>query len=202
MRYPADQREKTRQRILDAAGIVFRRHGFQAASVDLVMTEAGLTAGAFYAHFKSKDDLFSETLIQALKQGRVVYGKEDDSLQGAARIRAIVARYLSPGHRQIVDRGCAMPPLLSELPRQSPETRQAFQDVFSDIVASLEPHLSQDQPSEKSDQALALLALMIGGLSLSRAVADADLADRILAACRTLVDTVLQHSPVSQSEQS
>lgn len=191
MRYPADQREKTRQRILDAAGIVFRRHGFQAASVDLVMAQAGLTAGGFYSHFKSKDDLFAESFIQSLKAGRVISGKDADPLQGAERIRAIAAKYLHPLHRQLIERGCSMPPLLGELPRQSEETRHAFQNVLKELATSLEPHCSHHQSDGESSQALAILATMIGGLSLARAVADPEFADQILAACRSFIDATL-----------
>ena len=128
MRYGADHKEKTRQRILDAAAVVFRRQGFQAGSVDDVMSEAGLTAGGFYAHFESKDDLFAAALVDTLRQARIVYGKDDEQLEGDERIASIAAKYLSPAHRKQVERGCAMPPLLADLPRQSPATRQAFEE--------------------------------------------------------------------------
>lgn len=63
---------------------MFRRQGFQAGSVDDVMSEAGLTAGGFYAHFESKDDLFAAALVDTLRQARIVYGKDDEQLEGAA----------------------------------------------------------------------------------------------------------------------
>lgn len=200
MRYPPDHREKTRERILNAASVVFKRQGFQAGSVDDVMAEAGLTAGAFYAHFKSKDDLFTEALIRTLSQGRVVYGKDDESLQGKDRIRSIVKKYLSPAHRRLIDQGCPMPPLLGDLPRRSEVTRQAFQDVVSDIAASLSQHLSENQSAETSDEALAVLSLMVGGLSLSRAVSDSQLGDRILTSCRDLIDRLLDQSTSQERE--
>src|SRR4051794_7882832 len=106
MRYPADQKQKTRQRILEAAAVVFRRQGLTAGSVDKIMGEAGLTAGGFYAHFASKEALFTEMLIEALRPARVLSGKADEDVSGAERIQAIVARYLSPAHRRSIDRGC------------------------------------------------------------------------------------------------
>ena len=60
VRYAADRKEKTRDRILGAAGRVFRRQGYHASGVDAVMAEAGLTAGGFYAHFDSKQALLAE----------------------------------------------------------------------------------------------------------------------------------------------
>ena len=65
MRYAADQKAKTRARIVAAAGRVFRREGYHAAGVDKVMAEAGLTAGGFYAHFDSKQALLAEALEHA-----------------------------------------------------------------------------------------------------------------------------------------
>jgi TetR/AcrR family transcriptional repressor of nem operon len=216
MRYSAGHREKTRSRILDAASVVFKRAGFQAGSVDDVMAEAGLTAGAFYSHFKSKDELFAEAFIQTLKNGRLVYGKDDESLAGADRIRAMVAKYLSPAHWRFIDKGCPMPPLLADLPRRSEETRRAFQDVVGEIAATLEPHLSaedlstekgqastgSDQTSKVPDQALALLAVMVGGLSLARAVSDEQFANRILSSCRHLIDTLLDHAQSKTDDRS
>jgi TetR/AcrR family transcriptional repressor of nem operon len=191
MRYPADQKQKTRQRILDAAAVVFRRQGLQAGSVDKIMGEAGLTAGGFYAHFASKEALFTEMLIGALRQGRVITGKEDEDLSGAERIRAIVARYLSPSHRRSIDHGCLMPPLLPELPRAGERAQQAFEEVLGEFASALAPHLPGDDDSPRSDQALALVAVLVGGMTLARAVADEALAGRILTACRHLVDTAL-----------
>lgn len=224
MRYPADHREKTRQRILDAAGIVFRRCGFQAASVDDIMSEAGLTAGGFYAHFKSKDELFADAMIQLLKQGQTLHGQTTGHLEGIHKIRAIVGRYLSEAHRKRIDQGCPLPPLLADLPRQKASTRQAFQQVLLEIVevlngfwspaniesssntaareshvpnAQSSPEHTQDPQSDsvRSDRVLGLLAILIGGISLSRAVVDDALGDRILASCRDLIDEILQHDP-------
>ncbi|MDR3635453.1 MAG: TetR/AcrR family transcriptional regulator [Isosphaeraceae bacterium] len=191
MRYPADHKQKTRQRILDAAAVVFRREGLQAGSVDKVMGEAGLTAGGFYTHFTSKEALFAEMLTEALRQGRVIFGKEDEGLTGSERIRAIVGKYLSPAHRRMIDRGCPMPPLLPELPRAGEPARRAFEEALGAIVAALEPHLEEDGGATRSDRALALVALLVGGMTLSRAVADDALANRILAACRDQIDASL-----------
>ena len=66
MRYSKEHKEQTRQRILEAAGRVFRRGGYSATGVDAVMADAGLTAGAFYRHFDSKEHLLGEVMSVAL----------------------------------------------------------------------------------------------------------------------------------------
>lgn len=201
MRYPPDHRQKTHERILDAAAVVFRRHGYQASSVDQVMHEAGLTPGGFYAHFKSKEELFAQAFLKMLRQGRTLHGDAVGPLSGAERIQAIASRYLSAGHRKLIEHGCPLPPLLADLPRQSPEMRQAFQEVLREIADEMTSHVPAKSVASNSDgdRSLALLALMVGGMSLARGVADEALGDRILSACRKLIDDAVEAPTSSKS---
>src|SRR3954465_14142265 len=99
MRYAPDQKEKTRAKILEAGGKVFRRQGYHAAGVDKVMEEAGMTAGGFYAHFDSKQTLLAEALACA---GAEVGGRHEAALEGLSGegwLEAFFARYLSMAHR-------------------------------------------------------------------------------------------------------
>ena len=199
MRYPPGRKEETRCRILDAAGRVFRRQGF-GAGVDAVMAEAGLTPGGFYAHFESKEALFVEVLIGSLRAARLLRGEGIEATAGPDLVRTVVAEYLSPGHRRAVERGCVMPPLLAELPRRGDEARREFQDLLGEFAAALGRHLPGDQ-AEPEDEALALVALMVGGMTLSRAVADESLADRVLAACRGLAEAALSGANAARSDE-
>jgi TetR/AcrR family transcriptional repressor of nem operon len=194
MRYTADHKEKTRRRILDAASVVFRRKGFQGGSVDDVMAEAGLTAGGFYAHFSSKDELFAEAMRQAITDARVIRGADDESRIGAERIRSITRKYLSRAHRAMVEEGCMMPPLLAELARQDEPARRGFEQKLVEIAKALEPHVSAAAEPADPDRAYAILATLIGGMTLARAAADEKLSDRILAACRRLINDSLDDS--------
>lgn len=173
MRYPPERKEQTRQAILAAAGRVFRRLGYAGAGVDAIMAEAGLTAGGFYAHFASKEALFAEMFAQALAQ---------TTLGGAAPsepdwLATLVQRYLSPGHRDTVEQGCPLPPLLADLSRAGDAARAAFEEHLRAALARMQEQLAPGTP------AAALLALMVGGLTLARAVGGAFAAD-ILTACR------------------
>lgn len=199
MRYPKDQKDKTRQQILDAAARVFRRHGFQAGSVDVVMKEAGLTAGGFYAHFESKAALFAEAILGTLRNGTVVYGRDTPDLEGAERVRSIAGKYLSPAHREHIDQGCVLPPLLADLPRQEESVRCEFEKVLEEAASGLAvaPAAEGDAQSKSPadpDQGWAVLAMLVGGMSLARAVADKDLSDRILLACRGFLDRALEET--------
>ena len=64
----AEKQAVTRARLLDAAGRVFRRRGFEGASVEQITAEAGFTRGAFYSNFKSKDELIIAMLEDHVAQ--------------------------------------------------------------------------------------------------------------------------------------
>ena len=206
MRYGPDHKRETRQRILDAAAVVFRREGFGAGSVDHVMAEAGLTAGGFYAHFASKEELFAEAFLQMLNSSRTL-GAEAETSPGLDQVRAMANRYLSPAHRRLVERGCPMPPLLAELPRQNEATRRAFQGAIEALVTSMQAHFAAGKsaagPSHQDmPDPLALLALLVGGISLARGVADAEFGDRILAACRQWIASSLEQNVAGEPKPS
>ncbi len=191
MRYPPEHKERTRVRILDAAAKVFRARGFAAGSVDDVMAEAGLTAGGFYAHFESKEALLAEVFKHGTipSSQQLERGLEDSSHR--AWIEAVMARYLSPAHRRQVVKGCPLPPLLAEVARGSEPAKQALETFVRFEVERFEAHLPGDHSQRPRAQALAMLALFVGGISLARAVADPSLSDEILAACRQFAQNKL-----------
>lgn len=168
---------------MSAAAATFRRHGYAGASVDLIMKEAGLTPGGFYAHFKSKKALFVEAFARAIASAVLPRSSE----VGPEFVRAFGAAYLSATHRKMVAEGCPMPALLPDLPRAGAAARQTFERAVSQLAGLLASHL----PDREPDEALALVSLMIGGLSISRGVADERLADRVLASCRLLIERTL-----------
>src|SRR5271166_1781250 len=111
MRYPTGYKRQTNERILRAAGRLFRKQGYAATGVDAVMKSAGLTAGAFYSHFRSKEDLLAEVLDTVFRESKDDRPKELSKLRGHAWLRAFASFYLSKEHRDAADRGCPMPAL-------------------------------------------------------------------------------------------
>jgi len=186
MRYPADHKAKTRARILDAAGRIFRRLGYHASGVDAVMAEAGLKPGGFYAHFHSKESLLAETIGQAAAAMQARGVPIPDGPPGRVWASAFIAGYLSPSHRDAADDGCPLAALASEVARAGEPVRRSFEAAFLRIASRMSAG-----PDAPDDRTLAVLALCLGGLGLSRAVFDENLALRILAACRTLAAEAL-----------
>src|SRR4051812_21418266 len=178
MRYPKDQKQATRQRILDAAARRFKQDGIDGAGVAAVMSDAGLTNGAFYAHFTSKEDLVANVLAEQLRVQR-------ESFRAApldrAGLESLTRAYLSPEHRAQSADGCPSAALLDEIARRPARTKDVFTDevlaTADEIAARLEP----ENPDAARTDALTLFGLMIGTLQLSRALTDHDLSDQLLA---------------------
>ena len=177
MRYGKGHKQATRQRILEAAGRRFKQDGIDGAGVAAVMSDAGLTNGAFYAHFSSKEDLVANVLADQLRAQRQ---NVDAEPSGRAGLEAFIRAYLSAQHRDQSADGCPSAALLDEIARRPPATRQAFTDELlstaDDLAARLDP---TDDAAARTD-ALTILGLMIGTLQLARALTDPDLSDQLL----------------------
>src|SRR5947209_4233533 len=177
MRYGKDQKQATRQRILEAAGRRFKQDGIDGAGVATLMSDAGLTNGAFYAHFASKEDLVANTLADQLRTQRQTLDAESPDRAG---LEAFVRSYLSAQHRDRCADGCPSAALLDEIARRPAATRKIFtaelMRVIDDIALRLNP---ADVGAARTD-ALTVFGLMVGTLQLSRALADRDLSDRLL----------------------
>jgi TetR/AcrR family transcriptional repressor of nem operon len=178
MRYRKDQKQATRQRILEAAGRRFKQDGIDGAGVAAVMSEAGLTNGAFYGHFASKEDLVANVLADELRAQRQSLDSEPSDRAG---LEAFIRSYLSPQHRDQCADGCPSAALLDEIVRRPAATRQVFTDelmaVIDDIASRLDP---ADVEAARTD-ALTVFGLMVGTLQLARALTDRDLSDQLLA---------------------
>jgi AcrR family transcriptional regulator len=178
MRYSKGHKQATRQRIVEAAGRRFKQDGIDGAGVAAVMSDAGLTNGAFYAHFASKEDLVANVLADQLRAQRHRF---DAAPPDRAGLEAIVRAYLSPQHRDQCADGCPSAALLDEIARRPAATRRVFTDelmgVIDDIASRLDP---PDAEAGRTD-ALTLFGLMLGTLQLARALTDRDLSDRLLA---------------------
>lgn len=177
VRYSQEHKQATRQRIIETAGRRLKKDGIDGSGVATLMADAGLTNGAFYAHFASKEDLVATTVADQLREQR-------ETLSGVAPGRAgveqIVRQYLSAEHRDNPGEGCPSAALLDEIGRCTDATRQAYTDgvlaIIDDFTARLAPH----DPQSARVKTLTVYAGMIGTLQLSRALADRQLADAVL----------------------
>ncbi|MFG1813662.1 TetR/AcrR family transcriptional regulator [Kribbella sp. NPDC049174] len=176
-RYGKEHKQATRLRITETAGRRFKRDGIDGSGIATLMADAGLTNGAFYAHFESKDELVATIVGDQLRgQREWIRGTATDR----AGVEQIVREYLSPAHRDNPEEGCPAAALLDEIGRCPDTTKQAYTDgvltFIDDIAAVLAPH----DPQSARAQTLSVYALLVGTMQLSRALADQQLSDQVL----------------------
>ncbi|MFG3596693.1 TetR/AcrR family transcriptional regulator [Bradyrhizobium sp. RDI18] len=180
MRYAKGQKETSHEQIVKAAAKRFRRDGIAAAGMTGIMAEAGLTNGGFYSHFRSKSDLIKEGLERALAD-QLQSLSEPDPKPGA--LAHLIRSYLSQHHRDRPGTGCASAALLPEIARQPLSVRKAYTARLRTLIEQMARRLPQENSiPEAQDTAIAIFAVFIGTLQLSRAVNDPKLSDAMLAA--------------------
>jgi TetR/AcrR family transcriptional regulator, transcriptional repressor for nem operon len=184
MRYSAEHKQKTRERIVDRAARSFCKDGIDQVSIAGLMSDAGLTHGGFYAHFKSKEDVLLAALEHALEQTYATRLSEAARTSGGPmeQVGAMLEAYLSLTHRDHADRGCAIAAVGIEAARTDPRCRQVFNDAIEKRAALLQEAIGAG-PEHRSE-ALALISMMVGAMVLSRATGDSPLSTEILDAAR------------------
>lgn len=171
---------RIRDLVLQSAGRLFNRHGFNAVSIDDVMAEAGLTRGSFYCYFSSKSDLYAQSVVRVVHEDR-----ENPKPSGSERARAdkIVQDYLSENHQDVTTDTFPMIGLPNDIARTDRAVRQAFEAALKLMVRSFEQAADGGAEARHSN-ALAIAALCVGGMVLSRSIDDRKLAEELRGAAK------------------
>lgn len=181
-RYPAGHKARTRRRIVETAAALLRRKGVSGTGIGSVMREAGLTHGGFYGHFDSKDDLVADACAAGVREATRSLLDAASAVPPSGRMRAILSAYLT-AHRR--DQGtCTLATLGGELARQPPAIRAELTDALRGSVEEIAGMLPGASAEARADQALALIAQMVGAMVLARIVSDRGLSDRVLDVAR------------------
>jgi AcrR family transcriptional regulator len=182
----AAAKDATHERIVAVASQAIRRTGYDGTGVADLMKEAGLTHGAFYAHFSSREAMLAEAATCAFAQSAAALSHVTSGAAPDKALGTLLTAYLSKAHQEQVATGCPLAALGSETPRQMPEVRRAatrhVKEVI-DLVARLSPDWGQAGAPQR---ALATVSTMVGALLLARAVDDPALSD-------SLRESALQH---------
>jgi AcrR family transcriptional regulator len=176
-RYAKEHKEASRRRIIESAGRRFKRDGIDGAGISVLMADAGLTNGAFYNHFASKEELVATAIGDQLREQLERYRTAPPGRDG---VELMIREYLSIEHRDNVENGCPSAALLDEIGRCSASTKHAYTQGVLAIVDDVAARLDPDNPTSARVMALSLLAMLIGTLQLSRALADRTLANQVL----------------------
>src|SRR5258708_10086508 len=167
MRYEKGHKDLTRQRIIDVASGQSRAHGVAAAGLAGIMTEAGLTNGAFYAHFSSKEDLVQAVLCNALS-------RREQTLRTAAEngngLEALIHDYLSPRHRDDPGRGCPTAAMVAEIARHPKKTRDAFTGKIGAFLELIAAQGGGGSPPARRQAPIAAYRVLVAPRQPARAV--------------------------------
>jgi AcrR family transcriptional regulator len=168
----AAAKDASHERIVAAASRAIRRSGYAGTGVADIMKEAGLTHGAFYAHFMSRDAMLAEAADHAGSETIAKVRKLADATPPEHALDTLIRSYLSPQHLKNIDSGCPMAALGSEMPRQSPEVRRAATARIREMVDLVARAVPDAKPAQAREQSLFTVAAMVGALMLARAVDD------------------------------
>ena len=180
MRVSKQAATENRQRILTAAARLFREHGIDGAGVDAITEAAGLTHGAFYSQFGSKEAVVVEALRLVLDESNELWVQGASATDKRRALERIIDGYLSPRHRNSLGKGCAVAALGSDLPRQPKKVREVFTKRLEEGLEVLAGLMPARGASHRTDVAIQLFSAMVGALILARAVGDESLSRRIL----------------------
>ena len=184
MPYTMEHKAETRARIVEAARVLFNRHGFEKVTIDMVMESIGLTRGGFYNHFENKEALYSEA-VKSFLMGRGAEWRADAGIDLTKlhpdMARQMIESYLSNEHLDRLDDQCPMIALPSDVARAGNEVRASYHELLVAMVWLFENSLA-DSTNEARTKALEITALCIGGMVIARALPKSSLVSEIRAA--------------------
>ncbi|MBS7705683.1 TetR/AcrR family transcriptional regulator [Chelatococcus asaccharovorans] len=181
MRVSRAQAEENRQTVIDVASRLFRRHGFDGIGLKDLMAGAGLTQGAFYKQFESKDDLVAQASRRALEDAL-----DHWSAAAASRpdnpLSAVVDFYLSEGHCAERSDGCPVVALGSDAARHGPHVKESFQAGIQEYLDLLDSWIGGPEDGQPHSRSMAILSTMVGAVLLARAVNNEQMSAQFLEA--------------------
>jgi len=181
MRVSREQANRNRENVIDVASRLFREHGFDGIGLKDLMKSAGLTQGAFYKQFTSKEDLVAQASRRALEGSKEKWmgaTKEnpDDPLEAA------IAFYLSEEHQGVKMDGCPIVALGADAARQGSDVKASFESGVKTHLEVLSKMISATTEAERKEKSIAILSVMVGALTLARVVNDPEMAKSFLDA--------------------
>lgn len=189
MPYSKEHKAETRQKILDSAIKLFSTNGFDQVTIDDLMNDAGLTRGAFYAHFKNKKAVYSKAIIEGAKKSKIMQ-KKPEKLTNSEWIEDLLFGYISQEHINQDISPCPLAFLVTDIANNEDEVKAVYTRMYKLLNKGIQTQLKgkgdvgSTQAQQKQD-VLAATAMMIGAVAIGRALTDANTTDQLLTSCRS-----------------
>ena len=178
MRYPSERRAETRHAVLKAAARKLREHGFSGVGVDGLSAAAGVTSGAFYSHFSSKEDVLRSVIDANLGHPFIEPGDGDVTTR-RKRLRAYLRSYISLEHCDAPGQGCVIPALSADVARSGLAVRTIYQERMVEFIDKI-ARLMKGPAGTREKRARSLLSMMTGAVLIARAMPDKDQAAKVI----------------------
>ena len=191
MRYSAQHKGQTHERLVKKAAEQFRRRGLQGIGIAKLMGGLGLTHGGFYAHFDNKSELVAAAAGKIFKEAITQIEASAAAAPKGRELTAIINDYLSAGHRDTTQ-GCLLPSLAGEMARQPQAVRKALTQAFDEHANKVSKYMPGQSDEERRSQARLLFSGMAGTMMVARAVSDRQLSDKMLAQGREFYISIFQ----------
>ncbi|MDH5784431.1 MAG: TetR/AcrR family transcriptional regulator [Chromatiales bacterium] len=189
MPYSHDHKQQSRERILQSAARLFTRRGFEGTSINEIMADARLTRGAFYAHFKSKHDLYAQAISGAPLFSPLARPKPEDVDQQAWLLQ-LVSEYLSMGHINEAEMPCPLAFLITDVALNDREAREAYTEVFLKMSRILRMATRTGSRLDR-ERVMAITSMMIGGVAIARTLTDEKAQLGLLRGCRRVASELI-----------
>jgi TetR/AcrR family transcriptional repressor of nem operon len=190
MRISKEKAADNRTALIRAASKLFRERGIDGVGVAEISKEAGLTHGALYAHFRSKEELALEALSYGLDQANSrMYSATSDGMPDLSRF---LDRYLALDNRDDYGDRCAMAASASEIGRHDKAISARFAEGYMVMVRAFERQIAENEPgSDALGRAMVVVATLVGSLAVARGAAKGNPAEQVLAAARRQLDELM-----------
>ena len=183
MPYSKKHKAETRQKILDSAIKLFSTRGFNQVTIDELMQDAGLTRGAFYAHFENKQVVYAKAIIAGARKSRINQTVPADiSLEEWSQ--ELLMGYLSEEHVQQKISPCPLAFLVTDIANSEKEVKATYTRMFKLLNKTIQAQMVNNAECSKQD-ILATTAMMIGGVAIGRALDDDGMTKQLLESCQS-----------------
>lgn len=193
MRYTPAHKKEAHQKIVQAAGALAKKDGFGTTGVDGLMQASGMTSGAFYKHFQSKEQLLEDIVVTEIKRSIGLFFSEGD---GTDELLQATQKYLSRTHVNNPDKGCVLPALSAEVARASSSVKESFEHELLTMMSQLNARVNNPVKTQ------ALLAMMVGGVLLARAMNTKAAQTAMLTACQKAAGQFIESKDLDIDKES
>lgn len=189
MRYKAGHKEEAREKVLEAAGKRLKRSGLNGVGIDGLMAEAGLTSGAFYTHFSSKDQLFEEVMARGLERmrDRLIIRSEAGKPNW---LYEYGKAYLNLKQCYNYEDGCVLPALTADAARAGDGVREAYTKGMAEVAEICARGAVGETEDERMANAWRFLSIIVGAVTVARAMPEGPAVELVLKSALEEVQTL------------